>query len=196
MHPIQFTESINIDDKSVTSITVRPLSFIEFSQLWASVGTGAKVEVRLQRARMLQQTIFKAGDEELNANEVTISSLPIAVGKSILAALDIGQGKMGEIIQDGDGVTEPILMKLGTPIEMDKSGKTITISELEFQATMFCQIEDALAAGNDVDKALSLLESIATPVGVDNMTNLPHWVIGKITTADGVLIMQKVLPAF
>jgi len=197
MTKIEFTDSVKIADKIITAIEVSPLYFVELNRIWAAVSSANKPQAALTRARILKQVVFRSSDGPATPTDADISALPVAVARDIIAALDDGQGEAGEILAAGDGVSEPILYKLGTPIRMqDAEGKSRDIIELEFLAKTYGDVEDVLAATDEVSRAVALLSTVATPVGDTSLSVLPGWALDKITTADGVAIMQLVLPNF
>lgn len=201
MHNVEFTLPVQFGDNSITTIKVQPLTFATLTEMWAQVaaeirGTKESSTKHLQRKRIAHQVHFMAGDKRIIADAANISQLPIPVARAIIAALDIGEGKAGEIIGTGDGVQAPILYKLGNPIEAEAGGgKKSKIEELEFKATVFADIEDVLAVDGEVPQALELIKRIGKPVDSSLMV-LPSWAVERISVADGVTITQKVLPRF
>lgn len=197
MKNIEFTTEVKFGDTQITKIDVAPLTFIDFAKLWKKVSVSSKPEAALQRARIEHQVHFSDGKKRIAPNQENIGSLHLSVVRQILDSLDEGQGEMGKVISNaGDGVTTPILYQLGTPIKL-KSGKdNRAITELEFQATTYSEVEDVLAATSDVEKTETLLRTVATPVGVEGLLRLPEWAMEQITMADGVGVMQGVSPAF
>lgn len=197
MHTVEFTQEVTFGDKRITSISVAPLPFLQLCDIWASLPQGGeKVRGLLQRARMLKQTTFKAGNDVVVASAADISQLSSAVAKQIIAALDIGVGAPGQLIGKGDGMQTPVVYKLGTPIQMKQGQATVVIAELEFMAQTYGQLEDVLAAGTDAEKAKFLLRDIAVPLGGTTLQRLPSWALDNITSADGVSIMNLVCPLF
>lgn len=196
MTKIEFTHEVKFGDKVVTGITVAPLMFLGLCDIWKGLRrTDDKVRGELQRARLLKQTTFKAADEVVVPDAMQVSKLPLPVAKAIIAALDVGSGPMGTITMKGDGVTTPIVYKLGTPIDMKSGDATITIAELEFMGSTYGDLEDVLAADTDAEKAKLLLASVAVPLGT-TLSRLPGWAQDRITSSDGIGIMQHVAPLF
>lgn len=197
MTKIEITEPVTFGDAAIDAITIDPLHFVTLVKTWARPDDGLKPEVSIQRQRILHQARFMSGDKRIVPDVGQLANLPYTVAKAIIAALDIGQGPVGEVIGKGDGVFTPILYRLGTPIEM-KSSKDglIKISELEFKVSSYGQAEDILAAGSSADKVIALLTTVANPVQVETMPRLPSWAIDRITVADGVTIMRDILPNF
>lgn len=197
MHNVEFTQEVTFGDKRITSITVSPLPFLQLCDIWATLPqTGEKVRGLLQRARILKQTTFKAGDDVVVASAADIAQLHTAVAKQIIAALDIGVGATGALVGKGDGMQTPVIYKLGTPIHMKQGQATVSITELEFMAHTYGQLEDVLAAGTDAEKAKFLLRDIAVPLGGTTLQRLPAWALDRITSADGVAVMNLVCPLF
>jgi hypothetical protein len=199
MTKIELTVPLTIGDKTIDEVIVKPLFFADLVKTWAKAEAVAagKPDVAIQRERIRFQAHFMSGAERIVPDEAQIRLLPIQMARAIIDVLHVGQGTMGKLINDGDGVTKPLLYKLGTPVEM-KSGKdsSAKISELEFKATTYGELEDVLAAGADTERALELLRSIAKPVEIESLMRVPGWALDRITVADGVGIMNMVLPRF
>ena len=197
MQKIEFSVDVKFGDAVIDSIEVEPLGFLALGKLWRRAeAQDSKAEVALQRERILHQAHFMAAGKRVTPDAAQLGQLPFAVAKAILAELDHGQGKPGKVLGDGDGITAPVLYQLGAPVEMKNSkGDVVQITELEFQAATYGEVEDVLAAGNEIDKAIALLSGVAAPVQ-GNLTRLPGWALDRITTADGLAIMRKVLPRF
>lgn len=196
MEKIEFTTEVKFGDTIIDSIEVKPLPFIDLAKLWSRASKAAgSYDVEMQRARIVHQAHFSAGGSRVIPDVPQLSQLPRAVAADIIKMLDAGNGRMGSQIGDGDGIVTPVHIKLGTPVEMISNGKTIKIEELEFMAKTYGEVEDVLAADGELNKALTLLRTLAVPVGVP-LTRLPGWALDRITTADGLLVMRKVLPRF
>jgi hypothetical protein len=196
MTNIEFTQEVKFGDKVVSKITVNPLLFTALCDIWKGLRTtGDKVRGELQRSRIMHQTTFHADGSAVTPDASHLMKLPALVAKAIIEALDIGSGTVGTVTSKGDGSTTPIIYKLGTPIEMKSGTETITISELEFMASTYGELEDILAADTDSEKAKLLLSTIAVPVGT-KLNRLPGFVLDRITTADGIGIMNNVTPLF
>lgn len=193
MHKIEFTDKVLVGGKEVSSIEVAPLTFVELVNLWDRITDTRKPEAALQRARIMHQTRFSVGKEVVQAGPEDLTVLPYPVAKSIIDALNIGQGKEGgKVDGSGNGMTSPALYKLGTPIELVSGSEKepVVITELEFSAGSYGEMEDVLAADSEMHKALELIR-ICTPVGT-NLSRLPGWAVDRITVADGVGVMQNI----
>lgn len=196
-------QQIMFGDAEITAIKVLPLNFSSFVKIWSEVAAevrgkrDASSNAIMQRKRIRLQAQFMAGDKRVAPDDANITQLPIKVAKQIVAALDKGEGVAGELLNDGDGVSVPVHYKLGTPVSMTVNGKKVDISELEFSAKIYGDIEDVLAADGDVPQTLELLRRTAVPVGADlSLTSLPGWAVDRLTIADGVTVMRSVLPRF
>lgn len=196
-------EQIRFGDTEITAIKVLPLNFVSFVKIWSEVSNEVRGKQNvssnalMQRKRIKLQAQFMAGDKRIAPDDANITQLPIGVAKQIVGALDNGEGVAGSVIGDGDGVSSPVLYKLGAPVSMTANGKKVEIIELEFSAKIYGDIEDVLAADGEVPQALELIRRTASPVGGDlSLTSLPGWAIDRLTIADGVTIMRSVLPRF
>lgn len=162
----------------------------------AAGGTvGDDFRKRVYRERIKAQAAFRTAEgKAISVNDETLLQLPIVYAKTLYNAIDIEAAQPGEIIQDGDGVTTPIIYRLGKPIAVKGKGEIV---ELEFMAKTLGDIESVLAGQSDFEQALSLIQSVARPLGSDaQLLALPTWAVAQITVPDGVTIAQKILPSF
>ena len=86
-----------------------------------------------------------------------------------------------------------IVKVLGTPISTGQ-GKD-PISELEFHAQTYGDIEDVMAAPDGIQQTVKLIALVAKPLG-SSLTALPSWAINLITVTDGITIQREILPRF
>lgn len=195
---IEFTQDLSFGDNAISKIEVKSLTFFEMVKLWKNASKiPGKAEVALQRARIQHQAYFLDSDGKRQIPSIEeLYQMPMSIGKSIVDSLDFGQGKPGEIIGQGDGCTKPILYKLGDPISTKLNNKKVQITELEFFATTFGQVEEILAADSEMDRASALITQLAVPIEIEGLMQLPSWALDQLSTADGVTIMRQVLPAF
>lgn len=196
MHKIEMTTDITFGEHKITEVKVKPLKYKELAELWSVATHAAKPDVALQRARIMHQTHFMDGSTRIKPDVAELSTISSTLAMAILAAIDIGQGSTGEVVSKGDGATTPIVYKLGTPIKMKSSKGSVSITEIEFMANTYGQLEDVLAADNQMDKVMELMNRVAVPLGIDTLTTMPSWAIDNMTVADGVIIMRDVLPNF
>jgi hypothetical protein len=190
--PIRFQLGDNVIDGAV----VRPLMFQTFAECIndiAAMKAPKTLEGRLRRLRLHRQvayyingTVFPVGIDDL-------TGLPIPDARNLIAKLDENEGQPGKIIRDGDGIDKAITFALGTPISTGQ-GKA-SISELEFHANTYGDIEDIMAADTQIAQAQMLIATIAKPLG-STLQQLPSWALAQITVADGVAIQRQVLSRF
>lgn len=197
--PVDFTETDG--DKTsqinITAITVEPITFMEFVQLWEMTPLDAKKpELSLQKRRILHQAHFMAGKERYKPTLDQLGTIHSHIARAIINALDHGTGAMGELLGDGDGLSKPVHYKLATPIGMGsaKSGDS-SIRELEFIGKTYAEMEDVLAADNEMAQTVALIRTVAKPVG-SALTIMPESVVERLTLGDGIGIMRLVLPRF
>ena len=151
--------------------------------------------VAIQRERFIRQvTPISVSGAEVPFTLNDVLELPLYYAKTIRTALtNQPDAPRGSVIRAGDGISEPCVFKLGTPIAASEG----TITELEFFAKTLGDIESVYASDSGSEQALALIESIATPLGsAPNLLRLPAWAIAAVTIEDGVAIMQDVLPRF
>ena len=199
MKKIEFSTPLSIGEKVIDEINILPLHFADLVKTWAKAErtAGDKPEAAIQRERIKHQVHFMSGKERVVPDDAQIRLIPIGIARLVIDSLDIGQGEIGKLLHAGDGITDPVLYKLGTPIEMKSGDKgVIKISELEFKATTYGELEDFLAAGSDSLRAMELLKTVAKPVEIESLMRLPGWALDKITAADGIGIIREVLPRF
>lgn len=198
MVKIEFASVVTVSGKQVTSIDVKSITFMEFYEVWTkSLNVpGVKQDVAQQRGRIKKQVIFKSADGVLEATDTDLMQLPFGVTKDIFAALDHGEGEPGKIIVKGDVVTTPVVYKLGSPFTMKSGDKEIVVSELEFSAKTYADVEDILVADSSLGKTVMIVTRLAKPIEVPSLMQLPAWMVDRLTIADGFTIMKEVLPLF
>lgn len=200
---VEKSTPIVLGDKRVTRVEVHPLNFVSFVKLAEDTalitgGDRKKFNVINRRARLKRQAIPYAGDTKLAFDDLSIAQLPITVGMAINKALDDGSGEPGEVVNEkADGITSPILFKLGTPIKFKNADGEGHFAEIEFLAKTFGDIEEIVSETSDPQQILAALRTIGKPVGVsDGLQAMPSWAIDEITVADGFAMAEKVLPRF
>jgi hypothetical protein len=62
-------------------------------------------------------------------------------------------------------------------------------------AKTFGEVERVLGEPIQQLQCVTLLRTVAKPVGVSLLT-MPTWAVDQITMADGMMIMDKILPSF
>jgi hypothetical protein len=184
----------------VATITVKSVGFMAFTHAMAGVGKmdDAKASARAWfRARVrLQCEAKNTSSQIMPLDDAAISLMPLPYAIAVKEAIDevlSSSGKIAAMLHKGDGIVSPIHIKLGDAIT---SGNGKTIDELEFVAENFDELEDAILADGDMEKAAALI-GIAKPVGADmTLLRLPAWAVDQISLSDGAWIMKNVSPSF
>lgn len=195
-HEIDMTGiSYTVGDKIITAIHVEKQ---HFKHLVNMIVTAAKSDAEdvtkaVEMARLKNGIVkYYAGDDLVEVTDIALREMPIPLVRKIRAAFNF-ETKPGEISVKGDGITSPVIYKLGEPIKTDKG----EITELEFLASTLGDIEDVIFRTNSNEQALALLESVATPLGSDiSLQALPAWAVEKISIIDGAQIAQEIVPLF
>src|SRR5262245_32393570 len=173
--------NFQVGDKVIDAVNIKPLTFAQFSD-FIGVAQGMKApstfEGRLRRVRMQRQVDYLTANKPIALEVDELLKMPVAAAIKISGKLDSDEGTAGKIIRDGDGVSTAIGYELGNPIPL-ANGKG-EIKELEFLAQTYGDIEDVLAAGDQMSQTLALLKTVAKPVH-QSLTSLPSWAIEKIS---------------
>jgi hypothetical protein len=198
MNIIDLSPPLQLGEDTAVKVEISALLFAKFIELSKAVlATRSKVryEVLLQRARIKEQCTFvtKAG-KKIKITDEQLMLMSATAGRAIVPKLSHSEGEQGTVLTAGDGVSTAILYKFGTPIVSGgQDGKKI--EEVEFLAPGYTQIEEILAGEQALFQTIDLIATVARPVGGTLMA-LPSWAIDQITLADGLTIMNKVLPSF
>lgn len=194
-HDIDMTGvSYTIGDKIITAIQVEKQYFKGLVGMVVAAARGdGDVTKAVEMARLKNGIVkYYAGADLVEATDISLREMPIPLVRKIRAAMNF-DSKPGEITVKGDGITSPVVYKLGEPILTDKG----EITELEFLASTLGDIEDVIFRTNSNEQALALLESVATPLGSDlSLQALPAWAVEKITIIDGATIASEIVPLF
>jgi hypothetical protein len=150
-------------------------------------------ETNLKRLR-LKDLRYIGDGKPVTMTEADVKMLPIPVARKLIKALDTTDSeKVGKVVREGDGISTAIGFELGKPIEF-QAGKE-SIKEIEFLATTYGEIEDALCTTDPLEQILALLRTVAKPVH-GTLSALPSSAIEQISLADGVTLARDVLPRF
>ncbi|MEY9235404.1 hypothetical protein ABIF78_007727 [Bradyrhizobium japonicum] len=190
--PIHFQLGDNLIDGAV----VRPLTFKAFTDCISeaqAMKEPAAFDARLRRLRMVRQVQYFINGTVVPMSMMDVLQLPIPDTRKIYSRLDVHEGVAGKIIRDGDGIDKAITYELGTPIPTGADKPPIT--ELEFLAKTYGDIEDILSGDSVYHQTVKLLETVAKPLGT-SLTALPSWALNLISVADGVVINREILPRF
>jgi len=190
------------DGKQVSEIVVTDINFVTFTDVVkkASVGEGS-FDVRLARERLITQCSLRLSDDRMiKLDGLLVSILPIKLAHKLLPLVSMYTGTPGEILTpDADGITSPILYKLGTPFAIGRSATNGVendikdIPEIEFFAKTYGEIEEVIAADSPAEQTLALLRKVAKPL---DMMSMPSWMVEQVSVMDGIFLMNKVLPRF
>ena len=176
-----------LGDLEVTSVEVKTINYLTFMQ--ATQGAGTQKEYN--RRRVLSSVTFNG--KEVTAEQYVLIPLPVA--KAIFAVVNDGarNGPAGKVLTpDADGISTPILYKLGTPLKM----KDRQVEEIEIQGKTLGDVEDIVASENGMQQAVEILKRISTPVGVKGLTILPEALLIQLTVTDGLQIATEIAPRF
>jgi len=180
----------------VDGVVVRPLTFKGFAEVLneaQNMKAPRTFDARLRRLRMARQVQYYSNGAVVPVDVEDIPKLPIPAARAIAAQLDEGEGKAGKIVRDGDGIDKSIVYQLGTPIPVGAGKEPIT--ELEFCAKTYGEIEDVMAAPDSIQQTALLIETIAKPT-TGSLLQLPSWAVNQIKIGDGVTIARLITPRF
>jgi hypothetical protein len=199
---VEFKDPFRVKDATIVSAEVRHIGFAEMTTLsekaFELIGNEAnKYRPTFQRERLKAQTrLFGADKKAVDLDDFTLMGLPIPAARAILAVLDSDEARAGEILTpDADGISTPILFKLGKPIKVrdNKSAEDGAITEIEIQARNYGDIEAVLCESTQLSQTVELIKSCAKPAG---LLAMPAWALAELSIADGMLITTKILPRF
>lgn len=190
-YDIEFNNEAGIVGLKLVSLSFSALVRVIES---ASSADDAEFTTVIQRKRLAAQLRgVKADGSQVILSEAEVLGLPAPAARAALLRLREGEGEAGEVLGDGDGVTKPVIYRLGTPI---KYGPDL-IEELEFKASTYGEIEAVLAESAPILQAIALITHNAKPIYENGtLQRLPASEIEQITQADGGAILQHVLPRF
>lgn len=199
-------EQIAIGKQNIASIVVSAINFSQYSKCYdersremnKTLSDVLATKAFLRARRNLQVKAFDEKGAAVVLDTTLILQLPRSIFVRINDALDEDNGLPGEIIsKGGDGLDIPIIYKLGSPFSFKSDDSEKIIEELEFIAKTGGDIEEVLCGTTSIDQTISLIRCCATPIGGDSgLQTLPSWMLDNLTLADGIEIMQKVLPIF
>lgn len=184
-------EPFKTSDLEVNEVTVKSLGFMDLVKVWARASTPKG----RQRAQM--QAMVRFNGEEPTLDQIT--KLPIRVAKNIMKGMNEAGDKSepGGVLSEGaDGIDTPIVYRLGTPLKMKRGKEDVLITELEFKATTYDEIEDVIAAENDLAATVELIKKLAVPVGIKGLSIVPEAALSQLTTSDGMKMAMEVLVPF
>jgi len=180
-------------DKIIDGAVVNRLSFQAFADYIVEAQNMKKpktFEGRLRRLRLAKQVSYYVNGSTTPIGVDDVIEMPIPDARMLTTYLDNDEGEAGKIIREGDGISTSIVYELGTPIPVQ--GKD-PITELEFLAKTYGDIEDVMSAPDSINQTAMLISTIGKP---PEMLALPSWATSQITVADGVTIAKLVTPRF
>jgi len=195
----------------MTSIVAKPIGFKAYTRIATQASAIAKDEA--DRRRIILRERLKA---QCGLTDETLATLPIPDALRLKDEIDNvlstpAPSPVATLLSppSADGITNAIHIQLSKPIPISPS---FHISELEFLAATFADLEDAIAADVGTDRAIALL-AIATPIVMPipsdhdepprvepanppSLMRLTSNHIDQLSVDDGIFIMQNVVPRF
>lgn len=201
-----------IAGKKATKFTIRDMGYVEMVGIATAAGREAKpgeVNALIQRKSIMARAKILTEDGKVHDIEpMMLHMLPRPVAKPLVQFIstegdlpadatpeqrEAFVATVAKILTNGDGVTEPVLMKLGTPIKATSGSEGKEITELEFIARTYGDVEMVLSGTNAMEQTAALIKYVAKPAG---MLALPSWAINAIDIRDGFFIQNEILPRF
>lgn len=199
MKTIEFASPFLIGEDSIVKAEIARLPFSKFvalSRQALAVRKGnQKLNVITQRYRMMEQSVLvSSAGKKVKLTEDQVLKLPPLAGRDLADSLFFDDELPGKLLSDpkADGISTAIHYQLGTPI---KAAQGKEIAEIEFLAKSFGDLEEVLAGEADLFQTLDMITTMAKPVG-GTMLALPSWAAEQMSLADGIFIMNNVLPRF
>ena len=190
----------------VVRLEIEPIGYFDYASCvqrariaMARDGVEDKWKKYISRERMKAQLrAFNDQDILVELNDEDILALPRKYAASVLIGCYSHNSVPGKVLVKGDGATTPVLYKLGTPIKLkSKNGGDQEITELEFSARTYGDVEDVLSETTIAGQTCALISACAKPVGADiPLQLLPSWAAEQITVPDGETIAEEVLKSF
>jgi hypothetical protein len=192
-----------IKEKKIAEFEITKIGLMAFHRLFTETSSlvpagGKKWTMINKRLRIKHQVraITEAG-EKLTFDDLDITQLPIVYASKLNEAIANDEDPAGKVLNTGDGISTPILYELGVPIKMQQNSDVIALTELEFLATVYGDIEEVLAETDPLSQTVALFRSVAKPLGVnDSLQRLPEWALDRLSLADAFKVTEEVLPRF
>jgi hypothetical protein len=204
MQTLQLPSNFTLGKNQINALKIRSMYFSDLLKLTRELELGVRLENfdrhlhsdRFRREAQVTGVTVDGLDVKLKATELL--SLPIPLYQKLKIMLDDDKTVDATIVQNGNGIETPIVIKLGTPLVMkNKEGESLSINELEFKASTAMDLERILAQTSEVEQTWALLEDCCTPLGEDlSLMKLPSWAVEQITFGDGQFVRTQVLPNF
>ena len=191
---------ITIGTTPIASLAIKKQSFadyIEASQR-AQKSAGDNLTAAFRREWIL--TFVEPRDRDGKSVPFGVKDIldfPATYPLRFLRAQGRDSSPAGEIVRDGDGLSEPLIYRLGTPLSIAGSNGESQVTELEFLIRSYGDIEPVMDEAYDLARTLALVRTCATPLGMDaTLLRLPDFAMKQITISDGITISEKVAPRF
>lgn len=194
-------EKITVQVDGIEYIEVRAIGFVKYAEISSTLRVvNEKDRLKMiQRKRLMEQCqAFDIDKNKIEFTESMLTQLPPRIGKRLIDLANITLGTADgepDILSndEADGITAPILVKLSQPLKTSKE----EITELEFMAKTFGDIESACAEINPLQQTLTLISTVARPVMSSmKLQMLPSWAVDQISVIDGSFIAEHVTPRF
>lgn len=194
-------EKITVQVDGIEYIEVRAIGFVKYAEISSTLRVvNEKDRLKMiQRKRLMEQCqAFDIDNNKIEFTESMLTQLPPRIGKRLIDLANITLGTADgepDILSndEADGITAPILVKLSQPLKTSKE----EITELEFMAKTFGDIESACAEINPLQQTLTLISTVARPVMSSmKLQMLPSWAVDQISVIDGSFIAEHVTPRF
>lgn len=192
---ISVEDGDNVKQVEILTAEVGDLSFLDYLDIVITHG-GPKKEPVVFRERVAAQTRFFNADKKLQpvTTDQMVRGMSFQDASHLRTMVDDTVGTQGKVL-DGDVLNTPCIYKLGDPLQLQVNGKAAVVTELEFSVATWADGEALLTAANDMHAVKSLILDNCKPLGVD-MVGFPVMLAKQITIADGMTILEKVLPSF
>jgi hypothetical protein len=203
---IQIETPYLVAAKKATKFVIAPINFVKFVEIALEAGGADKPQAAMNSAMLRHRTKIVTEDgatHDITPELLHVMPRPVAMplvnwfdNEGVIPKDETPEQKAErldrtpKLLTDGDGLVTPILMKLGTPLE---AAGNKTISELEFVAKTYGDVETVLAAANDLEKAIECIKTLAKPAG---MLALPSWAVELVSVRDGMFIERTIMPRF
>jgi hypothetical protein len=188
--------SFPLGDKHIDGAVVKPASFSSFADMVSeaqNMKAPKAFNARLRRLQMHRQVTYYTNGSAAQLSIEDVLKMPIPAARTLATQLDMDESTPGKVIRAGDGIDSAITYELGKPIPTGQGKEPIR--ELEFLAKTYGDIEDVMAATDQISQAALLISTIAKPLGT-SLSQLPSWALNHISVADGFAIVREVLPHF
>ena len=196
VQPERIPLHFQLGEKLIDGATLKPVSFQAFSDIVTEANgmTEPKAfETRLRRLRLSKQLNYHVNGSIVPVSPIEVLQIPLKDVHKLIDVVETQEGVKGKVTRDGDGIAQAITYELGTPIP--QAGGKPPITELEFHAVTYGDVEDVLSAPSQILQTVELINKVAKPLGT-SLTVLPSWGVNAITVADGLGIMNEILPRF